>query len=115
MCPVARTLNVIGERWVMLIVRDLFRKGPLRFQDFERSIQGLTPSVLSARLKALESNGIIESRLYAEHPPRPEYRLTEMGLALQPVLKAMKDWGERFTSGAAEAPPHPEHHRVSEH
>jgi DNA-binding HxlR family transcriptional regulator len=96
-CPVARTLDVIGERWTILILRDLIRQGPRRFQDFEQSLKGLTPAVLSARLKELEAYGVIESRLYSERPPRPEYRLTEKGLELRPVLLAMKDWGERYT------------------
>ena len=95
-CPIAHTLNVIGDRWAMLIIRDLFRRGPRRFQDFEESLKGLTPGVLSARLKELKSNGVIETRLYAERPPRLEYRLTEKGKELGPVLLAMKNWGERY-------------------
>lgn len=94
-CPVARTLDVIGERWSLLILRDLFRFGPRRFQDFEHSLKGIAPSILSARLKELESSRVIESRLYAEHPPRPEYTLTEKGRALGPVLRALKEWGEK--------------------
>jgi DNA-binding HxlR family transcriptional regulator len=95
-CPIAHTLNVIGDRWAMLIVRDLVRRGPRRFQDFQESLKGLTPGVLSARLKELEATGIIETRLYAEHPPRLEYFLTEKGQDLRPVLLAMKTWGERY-------------------
>src|SRR5579863_4569143 len=94
-CPVARTLDVIGERWTILILRDLIREGPRRFQDFERSLAGLTPSVLSARLKELEAHGVIQSRLYEEHPPRPEYFLTEKGRELGPILRALKNWGEK--------------------
>jgi DNA-binding HxlR family transcriptional regulator len=96
-CPVARTLDVIGDRWTILIIRDLIREGPRRFQDFEGSLRGLTPAVLSARLKDLEANGVIESQLYSERPPRQEYRLTEKGRELRPVLLAMKNWGERYT------------------
>jgi DNA-binding HxlR family transcriptional regulator len=95
-CPIAHTLNVIGDRWAMLIVRDLFRQGPRRFQDFEESLKGLTPGVLSARLRELESSGVIETRLYAERPPRLEYLLTEKGQGLGPLLLAMKTWGERY-------------------
>lgn len=94
-CPVARTLDVIGERWTILILRDLIREGPRRFQDFERSLHGLTPAVLSARLRDLEESGVIEARLYNDRPPRHEYRLTEKGQQLGPVLLAMKNWGER--------------------
>jgi DNA-binding HxlR family transcriptional regulator len=95
-CPVARTLNVIGDRWAILVLRDLFLQGPRRFQDFERSLKGITPGVLSKRLKEFEAHGVIEGCLYAEHPPRHEYTLTEKGRELRPVLGAMKSWGERY-------------------
>jgi DNA-binding HxlR family transcriptional regulator len=94
-CPVARALDVIGEKWSLLILRDLFRKGPLRFQDLERGLEGVAPNTLSARLKALETAGVIAARLYEPHPPRYEYFLTEKGKALGPVLKALHQWGER--------------------
>jgi DNA-binding HxlR family transcriptional regulator len=97
-CPVARTLNVIGDRWAILILRDLILQGPRRFLDFEQSLRGITPGVLSQRLKDLEANGVIESRLYAEHPPRREYRLTAKGAELRPVLREMRLWGERYAS-----------------
>jgi DNA-binding HxlR family transcriptional regulator len=97
-CPVARTLNVIGDRWAILILRDFFLQGPRRFQDFEQSLKGITPAVLSTRLKDLESHGVIESRLYAEHPPRRVYSLTGKGRELGPVLLAMKTWGEQYTT-----------------
>jgi DNA-binding HxlR family transcriptional regulator len=95
-CPVARTMNVIGDRWAILIVRDLILLGPRRFQDFERSLNGITPAVLSTRLTELEEHGIIGTRLYAEHPPRMEYSLTQKGADLRPVLGAMKRWGETY-------------------
>jgi DNA-binding HxlR family transcriptional regulator len=98
-CPVARALDVIGEKWTLLVLRDLFRKGPLRFQELERGLRGVAPNTLSARLKSLESQGVIATRLYESHPPRYEYFLTEKGKALGPVLKALHGWGERF--GAA--------------
>jgi DNA-binding HxlR family transcriptional regulator len=94
-CPVARTLSIIGERWTILILRDLFREGARRFQDFERSLPGLSPNTLSARLKSLEEHGIIGRRFYAEHPPRAEYLLTEKGRTLGPILKALLDWGQK--------------------
>jgi DNA-binding HxlR family transcriptional regulator len=94
-CPVARTLDVIGDRWAILILRDLFRYETRRFQDFEASLPGLAPSVLSARLKELESSAVIESRPYADHPPRLEYFLTAKGRELGPVLLALKKWGEK--------------------
>lgn len=95
-CPVARTLNIIGDRWAILILRDFILQGPRRFQDFPPSLKGITPAVLSQRLKDLEAHGIIEARLYSDHPPRYEYNLTEKGRELRPVLRAMKDWGERW-------------------
>ena len=95
-CPVARTLDVIGEKWTLLVLRDLFRKGPLRFQQLEASLAGVAPNTLSARLKGLEAQGVIAARLYETHPPRFEYFLTEKGKALGPVLKALHSWGERF-------------------
>lgn len=94
-CPVARALDVIGEKWSLLILRDLRRFGPMRFQDFERNLPGVAPNTLSARLKMLESQGVIATRLYEAHPPRYEYFLTEKGEALAPVLKALYTWGER--------------------
>jgi DNA-binding HxlR family transcriptional regulator len=98
-CPVARTLNVIGDRWAILILRDFFLHGPRRFQDFESSLNGITPAVLSQRLRDLEAHGVIQSELYAEHPPRRVYSLTAMGRDLRPVLLSMKQWGERYLNG----------------
>ena len=95
-CPVARALVVIGEKWSLLILRDLLRKGPLRFQDLEQGLAGIAPNTLSARLKALESQGVIATQLYENHPPRYEYFLTEKGKALGPVLKALRGWGETY-------------------
>ena len=96
-CPVARTLDIIGERWSVLILRDLFLNGTGRFQDFENSLSGISPNTLSARLKRLEESGIIERRFYEEHPPRAEYVLTAKGRELGPVMKALRAWGTRHT------------------
>jgi len=95
-CPVARALDVVGERWSLLLLRDLNRKGPLRFQALALGLPGLAPNTLSARLKLLEAQGVIATRLYEQHPPRYEYSLTEKGKALVPVLKALYAWGERY-------------------
>ena len=94
-CPVARTLDVIGERWTILILRDLFKREPLRFQDLERSLEGVSPNTLSARLKGLTDRGIIDRRFYEQHPPRAEYFLTEKGRTLGPILKALYEWGQK--------------------
>ena len=96
-CPIARTLEVVGERWTILILRDLMVSGPRKFQDFEQSLSGIGPSTLSARLKRLEEAGIVERRFYAQHPPRAEYLLTKKGEELRPVLKALFEWGQRHT------------------
>lgn len=96
-CPIARTLDIIGERWTILILRDLVVGGPRKFLDFERSLAGISPNTLSARLKRLEDAGIVERRFYEEHPPRAEYLLTEKGNELRPVLRALLDWGRKNT------------------
>lgn len=94
-CPVARTLDLIGERWSILVLRDLYLHGPRRFQDFQESLAGVAPNTLSARLKDMEANGVIERKLYSEHPPRLEYHLTEKGKSLAPILKALREWGQK--------------------
>ena len=96
-CSVAHALDVVGERWTLLIIRDLFLLGPRRFQQFEKRLPGIAPSTLSTRIRFLEEKGIISSRLYETHPPRPEYFLTEKGRALGPVLKALLNWGEKYS------------------
>jgi DNA-binding HxlR family transcriptional regulator len=96
-CPVARTLDLIGDRWSMLILRDLLLDGARKFQDLQDSLEGVSPNTLSDRLKKLMQSGIIERRLYAEHPPRAEYLLTSKGRELRPVLRALRDWGETHT------------------
>jgi len=100
-CPIARTLEIIGERWTILILRDLVVEGPRKFQDLLVSLTGISPNTLSARLKTLEDGGIIERRFYEDHPPRAEYVLTEKGRDLRPVLRTLKDWGKKHTSVAA--------------
>ena len=97
-CPVARTLDIVGERWTILIVRDLLLQGPCQFQDFERSLRGISATTLSARLKRLEEEGLIERKFYSEHPPRGEYSLTAKGRTLGPVLKLLRDWGLKHAS-----------------
>lgn len=96
-CPVARTLDLIGERWTILLLRDLLLQGPRRFQDFQNSLPGVAPNTLSARLKALEDSGLVGRQIYNEHPPRLEYVLTDKGRSLGPVMKALRDWGSKHT------------------
>jgi DNA-binding HxlR family transcriptional regulator len=94
-CPVARTLDIVGERWTMLILRDLILRGPRRYQDLQESLAGIAPNTLSARLKEMEDNGLVERKLYNERPPRLEYHLTGKGRSLAPVLRALRDWGQQ--------------------
>ena len=89
-CPVARTLDLIGERWTLLLLRDLLLHGPRRFQDFQASLPGVAPNTLSARLKTMEDNGLVRRQIYSERPPRLEYVLTDKGKSLGPVVKAMR-------------------------
>lgn len=96
-CPVARTLDLIGERWTILILRDLLLQGPRRYQDFQESLAGIAPNTLSARLKEMEAQGLISRRLYSEHPPRLEYHLTDRGRSLGTVMKALREWGQKHT------------------
>ena len=95
-CSIARPLSFLGERWTMLILRDLFL-GRRRFDEFQASL-GVATNVLSARLTTLNEEGIVERRRYSEHPERFEYVLTEKGRDLQPVLLALLAWGDRYTA-----------------
>ena len=92
-CPIACSLELIGDRWTLLIVRDLFL-GKHRFSDFLESGEGITTNILAARLKRLERAGLAERVKYLAHPPRYEYRLTEAGRDLSPILGAMFNWGQ---------------------
>ncbi len=92
-CPVAGALDLVGERWTILLLRDLLLHGPRRFQDFQESLEGVAPNTLSARLKEMEDNGLVFRRLYSERPPRVEYVLTEKGKSLGPIVRAMQQWG----------------------
>ena len=93
-CPVARTLDVVGERWTLLILRDLFN-GARRFEDFAARLP-IARNVLTARLRTLVAHGIVSRERYAEHPPRYEYRLTEAGMELYPVIVSLLQWGNRY-------------------
>lgn len=102
-CPVAAALEVIGEKWTILILRDLSRNPARRFQDLLDSLQGCAPNTLSARLATLEQQGLVERRLYEQHPPRMEYVLTARGRGVAPVLAALKAWGTTVQKAAAKA------------
>src|SRR5215218_9699954 len=96
-CSIARALEVIGERWTILILRDAFL-GIRRFDDFQRSL-GIARNVLNARLQRLIDAGVLERRLYQERPLRYEYRLTQRGRDLWPALVSLMQWGDRHLAG----------------
>ena len=101
-CSVARALELVGERWTLLIVRDAFL-GHRRFDQFQESL-GVARNVLQTRLTRLVDAGIMRRERYQEHPPRDEYRLTEMGLELWPVIVDLLHWGDRHLAGSAGPP-----------
>jgi DNA-binding HxlR family transcriptional regulator len=96
-CSIAKSLEVIGERWSLLIVRDVMN-GNRRFGEIQASL-GIARNVLSARLQGLVDEDILERRAYQESPPRHEYFLTEKGLDLWPALIALMHWGDRYSAG----------------
>jgi len=94
-CPVARTAQIIGNKWTPLILRDLAH-GQRRFSELERSLHGISPKTLSERLKRLEEAEVIERHCFAEVPPRVEYILTDKGHALLPVIDCMREFGRQW-------------------
>ena len=94
-CPVETTLTLIGDKWKVLILRDL-RSGTKRFGELKISIGTVSQKVLTAQLRDMEANGLVHRDVYAEVPPRVEYSLTELGQSLKPILDAMWNWGEDY-------------------
>ena len=92
-CPVAKALELVGDRWTLLIVRDLLNEGARRFQDFQQSLKGIAPAILSDRLKLMEEHGLVTRRFYSDHPPRAEYILTDKGKDLGLVIGCPGDVG----------------------
>jgi DNA-binding HxlR family transcriptional regulator len=101
-CSVAAALEIIGERWSFLVVREAFL-GVRRFDALQANL-GIARNVLTARLRALVHDGVLEPRRYQDHPPRSEYVLTEKGRALYPVIVSLMAWGDRWASGRAGPP-----------
>lgn len=104
-CPIASTLDIIGDRWTLVIVRDLLN-GKSKFAEFMDSPEKITTSVLTARLNSLEAAGIVVKEAYQERPKRYAYKLTESGRHLLPVVQAMCIWGNRFLKDTWVAPEH---------
>lgn len=94
-CPVETTLSLIGDKWKVLILRDLIT-GTKRFGELKKSIGTVSQKVLTAQLRNMEENGLVHRKVYAEVPPRVEYSLTELGQSLKPILDAMQNWGEEY-------------------
>lgn len=94
-CPVEITMGLIGEKWKVLIIRDLLT-GTKRFGELKKSLTGITQKVLTNNLRQMEASGLINRKVYAEVPPRVEYSLTETGLSLKPILDSMVQWGNEY-------------------
>ena len=94
-CPVETTLMLIGDKWKVLILRDLL-PGTKRFGELKKSIGSVSQKVLTAQLRDMEAKGLVSRKVYAEVPPRVEYSLTDLGRSLSPILKAMAEWGEYY-------------------
>jgi len=101
-CSIARTLSVLGERWTLLVLTELFL-GRRRFDEIQAE-RGIATNILSRRLATLVDEGIAERRRYSEHPERFEYRVTEKGRELLPVMLALLRWGDRYTAGRSGPP-----------
>lgn len=102
-CPIASTLEVIGDRWTLVIVRDLLI-GKSRYGEFLASPEGIPTNILASRLRRMEESGLIEKDLYQRNPPRHAYRLTRRGRKLLPLLQEMCRWGNAFVDGTRRPP-----------
>lgn len=94
-CPVETTLMLIGDKWKVLILRDL-RSGTKRFGELKKSVTGIYQKVLTANLRSMEENGLLTREVFPEVPPRVEYTLTELGHSMEPILDAMEQWGTEY-------------------
>lgn len=94
-CPVETTLTLIGDKWKVLILRDLLT-GTKRFGELKKSVGNVSQKVLTAQLRAMEESGLVNRKVYAEVPPRVEYSLTELGQSLKPILDSMQVWGTEY-------------------
>ena len=94
-CPVEITMDLIGDKWKVLIIRDLLT-GTKRFGELKKSLNGITQKVLTNNLRQMEASGLVNRKVYAEVPPRVEYSLTETGWSLKPILDSMVVWGNSY-------------------
>lgn len=95
-CPLEKTLEIVGGRWKVLIIRELVFKKIVRFGELHRSLVGISQRILTKELRQLEKQKIVRRKVYREIPPKVEYSLTQTGLTLAPVLKTMSEWGRKF-------------------
>lgn len=91
-CPVATTVSLIGSKWKLLIMRNLLAR-PWRFNELQKSLEGVSQKVLTDSLRSMEADGIIVRTVYPEVPPRVEYSLSELGESMRPIIKSMEEWG----------------------
>ena len=103
-CPIANTLDILGDKWTLLVVRDLLFLDKHLYGEFMQSGEGIPTNILTDRLRRLEEHGVVAKNLYSSRPQRYEYRLTAMGVELFPVLRAMAEWGLRHLPDT-KAPP----------
>ena len=94
-CPGATTVGLIGNKWKLLILRNLLQR-PWRFNELQRSLDGISQKVLTASLRSMEEDGIVTRTVYAEVPPRVEYSLSELGESMRPILQSMETWGTNY-------------------
>ena len=104
-CPIAGALDILGDRWTLLVMRDMLFYGKRRFADFLASPEGIASNILSERLTRLERAGLIERKRYEDRPPREEYHPTPRGRDIEPVLYELIAWGKRHVAGTAKRPP----------
>ncbi len=98
-CPIATALDVVGDKWTLLLIRDIGLLNKHRNKDFQEAREGIPTNILANRLKQLVERGLLEKQLYQEHPPRYEYHLTESGKGMLPVVKAMAKWAAHHVEG----------------
>ena len=94
-CPVATTVQLIGNKWKLLILRNLLVR-PWRFNELQKNLEGISQKVLTDSLRSMEADGIITRTVYPEVPPRVEYALSELGESMRPILDAMQTWGNNY-------------------
>lgn len=101
-CPVATTVQLIGNKWKLLILRNLLKR-PWRFNELHKNLGGISQKVLTDSLRSLEADGLVTRTVYPEVPPRVEYALSELGASLKPILDAMQAWGENYRASVSKA------------